>query len=126
MIKDISTKDLELYCVDLISKTIVELGQTKTDKDIVLLAQSLALDLKEDFSKLLFEDIVQAFRIGVRQTDDFHLNVKCYYRWIKAHKQLIHEQSYIEEQFRDKKLKYRINLSTKKQLTNEQNYLKQS
>ena len=34
MIKDIDIKELELMCVDLISKTLVELGQLKDEKHI--------------------------------------------------------------------------------------------
>ena len=88
MIKDIDIKELELMCVDLISKTLVELGQIKDEKHIVILARSLAYDVKEDFKNLTFEDIVQAFRQGVRNTDSFVLNVQNYYKWIKEHRQL--------------------------------------
>ena len=56
-IKEIEIKELKLLCVDLVSKTLVELGQSKTDKEIVILATSLAEDLKEDFYKLYFIDI---------------------------------------------------------------------
>ena len=68
MIKETDIKELELHCVDLVSKTLVELGQVKDEKHIVLLAKSLAYDLKEDFSRLHLEDIQQAFRQGVRTT----------------------------------------------------------
>lgn len=53
-IKEIEIKELKLLCVDLVSKTLVELGQTKTDKEIVILATSLAEDVKEDFGNLYF------------------------------------------------------------------------
>jgi len=46
MIKDIDIKELELMCVDLISKTLVELGQVKDEKHIVILARSLAYDVR--------------------------------------------------------------------------------
>ena len=48
-INEIEQTELQLKCVDLISKTFLELGQTKTDKEIVILSQCLAEDLKEDF-----------------------------------------------------------------------------
>ena len=50
-IKQENKKDLTLKCVDLISKTFVELGQTKGEEDIVILSQSLADDLLKDFAK---------------------------------------------------------------------------
>ena len=107
MIKDIDIKDLELHCVDLVSKTLVELGQVKDEKHIVVLSKSLAYDLKEDLSKLYFEDIQQAFRQGVRTTEVFVLNVQTYYKWIKSHRQLIWNQSDKEPQRQDKRLRYR-------------------
>jgi len=107
MIKDIDIKELELMCVDLISKTLVELGQVKDEKHIVILAKSLAYDIKEDFKNLTFEDIVQAFRQGVRGTDSFVLNVQNYYKWIKSHRQLIWNESSKEPEHQDKRLIYR-------------------
>jgi len=112
MIKDIDIKDLELHCVDLVSKTLVELGQVKDEKHIVVLAKSLAYDLKEDFSKLYFEDIQQAFRQGVRTTEVFVLNVQTYYKWIKSHRQLIWNESDKDSQRQDKRLRYRSRTGT--------------
>ena len=112
MIKDIDIKELELMCVDLISKTLVELGQIKDEKHIVILARSLAYDVKEDFKNLTFEDIVQAFRQGVRNTDSFVLNVQNYYKWIKDHRQLIWNESSKEPERQDKRLVYRSRKGT--------------
>ena len=78
-IKQYTEKDLKLKCLDLITKTFVELGQSKDDKTLVILAQSLYYDLLQDFSNLTFEDIQQSFRNGVRHTDKFVLNVQTYY-----------------------------------------------
>tara|TARA_R100001163_G_scaffold52551_1_gene39896 strand:- start:371 stop:745 length:375 start_codon:yes stop_codon:yes gene_type:complete len=111
-INEIEQTELQLKCVDLISKTFLELGQTKTDKEIVILSQCLAEDLKEDFGKLIFEDIQMAFKNGVRRTDDFHLSVKTYYKWIKTHRQLIWDNDYKEPEHRDKRLKYRSRTGT--------------
>ena len=112
MIKDIDIKELELMCVDLISKTLVELGQLKDEKHIVILAKSLAYDVKEDFKNLYFEDIVQSFRQGVRGTDSFVLNVQNYYKWIKEHRQLIWNEASKEPERQDKRLVYRSRKGT--------------
>jgi hypothetical protein len=88
-IKQELTKDITLKCVDLISKTFVELGQTKSEEEIVILSRSLSDDLFRDFSNLMFSDIENAFRNGVRNTELFALNVKTYYRWIKSWRQII-------------------------------------
>jgi len=66
-IKEHGSKELMLKCVELISKTLVELGQVKDEKHIVILSSSLTTDLFEDFSNLYFEDVQQAFRQGVRK-----------------------------------------------------------
>jgi len=88
-IKQENKKELTLKCVDLVSKTYVELGQSKSEQEIVILAQSLCEDLYADFKNLMFEDIEIAFRKGVRDTDLFALNVKTYYKWIKGWRQVI-------------------------------------
>ena len=80
---------LTLKCADLISKTLVELGQIKSDKDIAILSNSLSDDIKRDFSNIMFKDIQNAFSNGVRNSDLFSINVKTYYKWIYAWRQII-------------------------------------
>ena len=106
-IKEIEISQLKLKCLDLITKTFVELGQVKDDKTLAILAQTLASDLLEDFPNLTFEDIQASFRQGVRNTQEFHLTVKTYYKWIKAHRQLIWNEASKEPERQDKRLKYR-------------------
>jgi hypothetical protein len=112
MIKEIEIQELTLLCVQLVSRTLVELGQVKDEKHIVVLSQSLSNDLKEDFPNLTFEDIQQSFRQGVRNTDRFVLNVQTYYKWIKTHRQLIWNEASKEPERQDKRLKYRSRNNT--------------
>ena len=86
--------ELIFKCVDLISKTFVELGQSKPEQEIVILAQSLVDDLKRDFKGLIFSDIQDSFRNGVRNTDLFALNVKTYYKWIKGWRDILWDAEY--------------------------------
>lgn len=111
-IKEIETSQLKLKCLDLITKTFVELGQVKDDKTLAILAQTLASDLLEDFPNLTFEDIQQSFRQGIRNTDRFVLNVQTYYLWIKAHRQLIWNEASKEPERQDKRLRYRSRKNT--------------
>ena len=111
-IKEIEISQLKLKCLDLITKTFVELGQVKDDKTLAILAQTLATDLLEDFPNLTFEDIQASFRQGVRNSDRFVLNVQTYYLWIKAHRQLIWNNASIEPERQDKRLKYRSRKGT--------------
>ena len=111
-IKEYEKQQLTLKCVELISLTLVELGQVKDEKHIVILAQSLSQDLKEDFGNLYFEDIQASFRNGVRNTEHFVLNVQTYYKWIKAHRQLIWNEASKEPERQDKRLRYRSRTGT--------------
>jgi len=123
VIKDIQMNDLVPLCVTLISKTLVELGQSKDSKHIVVLSQSLANDLKEDFKNLTFEDVNQAFRQGVRNTERFVMNVQTYYQWIKAQRTLIWNESSKEPERQDRRLQYRTRQGTG--LKTIDNHLKQ-
>ena len=111
-IKEIEISQLKLKCLDLITKTFVELGQVKDDKTLAILAQTLASDLLEDFPNLTFEDIQASFRQGVRNTQEFHLTVKTYYKWIKSHRQLIWNEASKEPERQDKRLRYRSRKNT--------------
>ena len=119
-IKKYTEKQLKLKCLDLITKTFVELGQIKDDKTLAVLAQSLTYDLQIDFPNLTFSDIIQAFRNGVRDTDKFVLNVQTYYMWIKTHRQLIWNNADKEPDRQDKRLRYRSRTGTGiKNISNE-------
>lgn len=106
-IKQLERNDLTLKCLDLLTTTFVELGQVKDDKTLSVLTNSLSNDLLEDFPNLMFEDIEASFRQGVRNTKEFHLTVKTYYKWIKAQRQLIWNEASKEPERQDKRLKYR-------------------
>jgi hypothetical protein len=113
-IKDIEYKDLCLKCLDLISYTLVELGQQKDTDFKVILSKSLAMDLLEDFPNIEYESVIMSFRYGVRDTENvkFVLNVQTYYSWIKTHLDLIWREDSKEPERRDKRLKYRSRKGT--------------
>ena len=106
-IKNIEIKTLRENCVDLMSQSYMELGQRPNKEDVVSFALILATDLKIDFSNLTFDDIRQSFRQGIRGGEIFHLNVQNYYKWIKAHRQIIWDNEKIDPKMQDKRLKYR-------------------
>tara|TARA_R100001460_G_scaffold104888_1_gene150949 strand:- start:112 stop:501 length:390 start_codon:yes stop_codon:yes gene_type:complete len=108
-IKDIEYKDLCLKCLDLISLTLVELGQQKDTDFKVVLSKSLATDLLESFGSMDWDSVIMSFRYGVRDVEDvkFVLNVQTYYSWIKKHRDLIWREESKEPERRDKRLKYR-------------------
>lgn len=107
MIKEISIEDLRTVSVELLSRTFLELRQNLSEDDIVTLSLILADDLKKDFSNMKIEDIKESFRLGIRNTDDFLIGPKVWYKWIKKHRQIIWDNESVEEQYRDKRLSYR-------------------
>jgi len=93
MIKHKTKEELEDLCLELLSRTYIELGQHNIDAETkVIMAQSLAEDLRKTYKNFYFQDAVNAFNLGVRSQDnkDFiHLNVPTYMKWLRRHKDLI-------------------------------------
>ena len=106
MIKDLTIEQLRTESGKILSKAYFELGQNPDEDTIVSMSLTLAEDLKSDFSNLSIIDIKQSFRNGVRG-EEFHINVKTYYKWINKQKQLIWDNDAIDHQFKDKRLAYR-------------------
>lgn len=107
IIKNYTIEEIRIFANDLLAKTYLQLGQNPNAKDLFNLSLILADDLLDDFEKLTFEDIERAFREGIRNTDEFHLTVKVYYKWIKSFRQIIYNNETVEPQMQDKRLKYR-------------------
>lgn len=94
-IREINIKDLTVECVGLLIKTYTELGQTPSEQVVFVLSNSLANDLKKRFKDLTWNDVEKAFERGVRETDDFHLTVKTYFKWLTYwKKQVIWDAEY--------------------------------
>jgi hypothetical protein len=91
-------KDLKTQCYELIVKTSIELGLKTDGKTMAALAKILAEDLKTEtrFKSLSFNQIEDAFRIGVRfgNLEPF-LNIRTFYKWIIQHKKTIDEATYL-------------------------------
>lgn len=107
IIKDYTIEENREFCVKLLSKTFLELRQKTTAEDTVAIAIGLAEDLIIDFPKLTHQDIEMSFRQGVRKGEEFYINTPTMYKWIKAHRQLIWDNSTKETQYQDKRLQYR-------------------
>mgnify|MGYP003650166762 FL=1 len=96
MIKNIETEELKMKCLDLISATLIQLGQTKAAEDKAILVKYLSDDLQRDFYKMDFIDIEEAFRNGIR-SGDFHLAVPNYYKWIKIQKEILNDDLFAKQ-----------------------------
>jgi len=89
IIIEMDSKKLQLKCVDLLSLTMVELGQTMDTETIVVLSKSLADDLRMYYPSFTLNDVFVAFHKGVRDTDLFHLQVKTFHIWLKERKRIL-------------------------------------
>ena len=90
-------KELTELTLDLIAKTSVELGHRADAKSMASLAKILAQDLQTEnrFKRLYFNQIQDAFHIGVRFCDfEPFLNIRTFYRWIIAHKKTVNDAYY--------------------------------
>ena len=106
-INRLSIEQIRTEAIDIIAKAYLELGQNPDEDTMVQMSLSLAEDLQKDFNKLEIQDIKEAFRIGIRETEVFHITVKTYYKWIKDHQQIIWNNETIPQQQQDKRLQYR-------------------
>ena len=112
MIKTYDIQELRSFALEILTKTYMELNQNPTEDTIVGMSLSLAEDLQQDFPKLEIEDIRQAFRNGVRRTDNFNIGPKTWYKWIRTHRDLIWQNDGKDERQKDKRLHYRSRKGT--------------
>lgn len=95
MIKTITKAKLEDKCLDLLSRAFLDLGQHNIDAESkVIMAQSLAHDLHKTFGSLYFDDIKDAFWNGIRNTEEFSINAKTWYKWIKIWRDILWDAEY--------------------------------
>tara|TARA_R110002012_G_scaffold204477_1_gene374170 strand:+ start:334 stop:687 length:354 start_codon:yes stop_codon:yes gene_type:complete len=105
MIKNLDIQELRSYSIEILTKTYMELNQNPTEDTIVGMSLSLAEDLEKDFKSLEIDDIRQAFRRGVRHSEDFNIGPKTWYRWIKKYRDLLWDAEYqVTTQGKDPKL----------------------
>jgi len=95
MIKTITREELEDKCLELLSRAFLDLGQHNVDAESkVIMAQSLAHDLHKTFGSLYFDDIKDAFWNGIRNTEEFSINAKTWYKWIKIWRDILWDAEY--------------------------------
>ena len=90
-------KELTEKVLDLIAKTSVELGHRADFKSMASLAKIFAEDLKKEnrFRRMTFNQIEDAFHIGVRYCDfEPFINIKTFFRFIINHKKTINDAYY--------------------------------
>ena len=87
-LKQETLKELTSKCLDLVAKTSVEIGHKTEPKTMASLSKIFASDLIQErrFGNMTFNQVVDAFHIGVRfGKDEPFLNIRLFYKWVYAH-----------------------------------------
>ena len=102
-------KELTEKVLDLIAKTSVEIGHKSDPQTMASLSKIFATDLIRErrFGKMTFNQIVDAFHIGVRfGKDEPFLNIRTFYKWVYAHKKVIDDAYYQTHTLKQKNVPY--------------------
>ncbi len=102
-------KELTEKVLDLLGKTSVEIGHKSDAKTLASLSKIFATDLIRErrFGKMTFNQIEDAFHIGVRfGKDEPFLNIRTFYKWTYAHKKTIDDATYQTETLKIKNVPY--------------------
>jgi hypothetical protein len=97
LLKNENLQELTAKVLDLIAKTSVEIGHKTDATTMATLSKIFAQDLMTEnrFKNLTFNQIVDAFRLGVRfGKDEPFLNIRTFYKWTYAHKKTIDSATY--------------------------------
>ncbi len=81
-------KQLKLDCLDLISKTYIEIGQKPEKETMVLMANLLYNDLINSYGGMTMDEVKFVFHKFVREGEEssVFLNVRTWNKWLKSHK----------------------------------------
>ena len=91
-LKQENLEELISKVYDLLTTTKVEIGYNTDGKTLASLSKIFAQDLIQEkrFGNMTFNQIEDAFRIGVRfGKEEPFLNIRTFYRWTYAHKKVI-------------------------------------
>ena len=97
LLKQESFTELKEKVYKLISQTAIEIGHKADGKTMAALSKIFATDLIQEkrFGNMSFNQIEDAFRIGVRfGKDEPFLNIRTFYKWVYAHKKTIDTAEY--------------------------------
>ena len=97
LLKQENLQELTKKVLDLVALTSVEIGHRTDAKTLASLSQIFATDLIQEkrFGNMTFNQVQDAFRLGVRfGKDEPFLNIRTFYKWTYAQKQLIDSAEY--------------------------------
>tara|TARA_A100000172_G_scaffold81163_1_gene73483 strand:+ start:3859 stop:4221 length:363 start_codon:yes stop_codon:yes gene_type:complete len=108
-LKQENLQELTKKVLDLVALTSVEIGHRTDAKTLASLSKIFATDLIQEkrFGKMTFNQIQDAFRLGVRfGKDEPFLNIRTFYKWVYAHKKVIDDATYQVETLKQKNVPY--------------------
>ena len=108
-LKQENLQDLTKKVLDLVALTSVEIGHRTDAKTLASLSKIFATDLIQEkrFGKMTFNQIQDAFRLGVRfGKDETFLNIRTFYKWVYAHKKVIDDAYYQTHTLKQKNVPY--------------------
>jgi hypothetical protein len=80
-------EQLNIDCVDLLSKCYMMLGQRPDTQQVVMMAKFLVDDLSRFYGSMEMEEVAFAFEQGIRNSDSGgFINVRSWNQWLKEHK----------------------------------------
>jgi len=97
ILKNENIHELTEKVLDLLTLTSIEIGHRTDAKTLASLSKIFANDLIQEkrFGNLSFNQIKEAFRIGVRfGKDEPFLNIRTFYKWVYSHKKTIDSAFY--------------------------------
>ena len=100
-LKQENLQELANKVLDLVAKTSVEIGHKTDPKTLASLSKIFAQDLIQEkrFGNMTWNQVEDAFHQGVRfGKDEPFLNIRTFYKWIYAHKNVV---DYAEHQVRE-------------------------
>tara|TARA_R110002020_G_scaffold72306_4_gene186138 strand:+ start:511 stop:879 length:369 start_codon:yes stop_codon:yes gene_type:complete len=96
-LKNENLHQLSEKVLDLLAKTSVEIGHKTDAQTLATLSKIFAEDLitEKRFFNLTFNQIQDAFRIGIRfGKDEPFLNIRTFFKWVYSHKKTIDDAYY--------------------------------
>ena len=103
-LKQEDLKELTEKVYDLLNETKISIGQNTDGKTLAALSKIFAQDLIQErrFGNMTFNQIQDAFRLGVRFSDfEPFINIRTFYKWVYAHKKTrIDEATYQVEKLK--------------------------
>ena len=103
-LKQEDLKELTEKVYDLLNETKISIGQNTDGKTLAALSKIFAQDLIQEkrFGNMTFNQIQDAFRLGVRFGDfEPFINIRTFYKWVYSHKKTrIDEATYQVEKLK--------------------------